>query len=467
METMLAPKPFSCDLCGETFSRRSSMVQHRRMHSGEKPYQCMICLKSFTRPYSLQKHLCSHTGEKAFTCDLCGRKFSRSSTLREHKRSHAGEKPFQCDTCYEYFSRRSTLHQHQRMHMGEKPHVCDVCGKRFTRRYTLQKHAVDHTGKAAYDCDVCGKRFPRPHVLRKHLRCHSGKERYTCSVCGENFSRRSNLRVHERTHSGVKPFPCTMCGKLFSRRSNLLVHERSHAGIKPYKCDLCGKRFVRNSTLTKHKEGHLSNEKCNFAEQIPVNETDITNNEIINQTTNVHSLRSTNQNVECIRQQHENYHNHLDQNTNIPANKLSEASSKHSTYNNSHNITLAPHINPTGLLTEPKHSTLCTHCGRSSFGCNHLQTLPASEKEFHLQQTPSNTPVPSKTCLSTTLTPRKWLEPPMVIVAASETQNEQLASTSCLPASGSAWQRNISSNIVSLPLCDTLDAIPSASVMEI
>lgn len=468
MEKLLAPKPFSCDLCGETFSRRSSMIQHRRMHTGEKPYRCEICLKAFTRPYTLQKHRCSHTGEKPFSCDLCGRNFSRSSTLLEHKRTHAGEKPFQCDICQEYFSRRSTLHQHQRTHTGEKPFVCEICGKRFTRRYTLQKHAKDHTCDAPYKCSVCGQQFARPYALQKHQRCHSGEKQYTCDVCGENFSRRSNLHVHQRTHTGEKPFKCTICGNLFSRRSNLQVHVRSHSGIKPYKCDICSKQFVRSSTLVKHMQAHLSTDNSLFEEERPVTKVDMTSSINTNPSKFVSNICSSS--TYGVNKD-KNNSNLFDCGTNMPSSEPTKPKRNDDNYKNNPSINSTHHCKPTDprLPMEQSSLYLCTHCGKPSSKCNHLQTLPVSLPQPEMldsQQLSSYTPVPSKNRLSTSLTPRKWLEPPTVIVATSENPNDKLDPATCLHTTRSPWQRNIPSSLVTTPLCSTLVIMQPPSVME-
>ena len=50
-------KPYSCSICGEKFTDRSSRKRHEREHGGQKSYVCQLCGDSFTRAGHLKTHL--------------------------------------------------------------------------------------------------------------------------------------------------------------------------------------------------------------------------------------------------------------------------------------------------------------------------------------------------------------------------------------------------------------------------
>jgi len=151
------------------------------------------------------KRVYTPRGEGPFSCVVCGNKFTRNSTLQVHMRLHTGERPFKCGFCEKAFIDAGDLKKHTRVHTGEKPYKCDICGVFFAQLGNLQRHKNTHLerkseAKNPHKCYVCGDGFTRKDALKRHVQLHSLEKKNRCKECGKVFPDKLQLLVHRSKH---------------------------------------------------------------------------------------------------------------------------------------------------------------------------------------------------------------------------------------------------------------------------
>lgn len=118
--------------------------------AGDSPYTCNTCGQTFSRRSHLQDHRLTHQ-ERYFTCEVCSRKFQTLNVVIRHMRTHSKSKEFVCEICEKRFRTKPTLKSHMKTHSGLKPHVCEQCNRAFGGASNLRRHMLIHTGNVDFD----------------------------------------------------------------------------------------------------------------------------------------------------------------------------------------------------------------------------------------------------------------------------------------------------------------------------
>ncbi|XP_056406796.1 gastrula zinc finger protein XlCGF26.1-like isoform X1 [Hyla sarda] len=195
-------KPFSCSENGKCFTNKSDLVSDQRTHPEEKPFSSQAIKKNENHRKGVGRD-CGRA--KPFSCSECGHSFSVKSSLVRHKRVHTVEKLYPCSECGKLYLEKSKLLWHQRTHTGEKPYSCTECGKCFTEKSVLNTHLRIHTGEKPFSCAECGKSFTQKSQLVKHQISHTGEKPFSCSECGKSFTEKRHLVKHQRIYTGENP----------------------------------------------------------------------------------------------------------------------------------------------------------------------------------------------------------------------------------------------------------------------
>lgn len=134
--------PTSCLQCSQYYWNLDALKKHSSTHkkgdTDKGPFLCDTCGKESKTIGQLNDHIRQHITMplRTFECFVCHKSFSRKSYLKCHARLHMANE-LKCTICQRIFRQRKSLRRHSLIHSNSYTFFCDSCGKGFRTRANL------------------------------------------------------------------------------------------------------------------------------------------------------------------------------------------------------------------------------------------------------------------------------------------------------------------------------------------
>lgn len=252
---------FTCQCCYKTFTSRSNLERHSRLHTGHRPYICHICSKAFSR----KDHLSNHATKHAFKCGTCSKRFVDKKTLATHfSYDHNVAMACVCEYCNKGFSSTESYEEHVKAH--PQFHAAATAAATASYNAAVLPPPKKRLFTKKLQCTQCSFMTTAKIQLIKHMLVHSENTRcYTCLSCAKMFSNPLDYDEHLFSHcSEMNIFECCICRQINSTLDSLKRHELTHLASDPVSYQLAN-TLAMDQKEDQRETGEISNSAATAA----------------------------------------------------------------------------------------------------------------------------------------------------------------------------------------------------------
>lgn len=241
----------TCEKCDRRYST-SYMKIHLRCHSGERPFSCDVCKQSFKQKSHLLSHMLRHTGEKPYVCNICHASYTQSFRLKEHMKKCMEEKISNEKGDDEQGNKVNRKKEKGKVTIDIKNEFVCRCGATFKRQVLLTSHRQKCTWNIESDhsTDVSDEEIPYNDDTDEEIEPKSRQD----SNKGFTKREKEDKGLPTKVDKKLKQFTCSKCGRLFEDFLLYKDHLKEHSSSLTEVCEECGIVFRRASALAFHQK---------------------------------------------------------------------------------------------------------------------------------------------------------------------------------------------------------------------
>ena len=318
-------RPFSCEVCAQTFTTNGNMHRHRRTHnvrdstesdgsagSGGKRARKRKAVNQAAPPTGSEPAAPSPLPAKPMVappaadkysplkCPICLERFYSDLSLEVHVMNQHPGREIKCEDCghpcpsYNYFKLHRNMFHFKQMNgftapplhpapytgslqvllntVPEALHRPQIVIPRPVTPLAPPKEEEKLDLNDTHNSSFCSETLQDDDPVLKEMKM---KGEFPCRLCPAVFPNLRALKGHNKEHLLNPPFLCNVGTCQFSSndKSNLLQHMRGHTGQKPFECKLCNFGFTTKANCERHlKNKHNKIMKEDVREHITIHE---------------------------------------------------------------------------------------------------------------------------------------------------------------------------------------------------